>query len=69
MKHTHYHPKTKTWFTPDHCETCGGEIQAPNSVNLHGPQSFIDTLIHVDKLPCEGSYDENTHKEVCENCR
>jgi len=67
MEHTHFHPASKTWFTPETCETCGGPIQAPNAVQLFNPEN-VPGLIYVAVLPVEGAFDETTGKEVCESC-
>jgi len=59
-----------TGFTLDRCETCGGEIQAPNSVNLHEPPARLLALglTQAAKLPPEGFYNEETDREACDRC-
>ena len=70
---SHFHVAASgrvTGFTLDACETCGGAIQAPNSVNFHEPVNRLLALglTQVAELPPEGFYDEATDREACERC-
>jgi len=62
-----------TGFVPDRCETCGGDIQAANSITLVETPERLRALglTQVSELPEEGYYDEETDKEACYNgdCR
>lgn len=75
--HSHYHPATKTWFTPTECGNCGSTIQEPNSVKLLSAaacdrarvRAGLPMLVRVTVLPGEGYYDERTEsEESCDNC-
>ncbi|HKE46482.1 MAG TPA: hypothetical protein VKB52_00335 [Rhodanobacteraceae bacterium] len=70
---SHFHVAASgrvTGFTLDACETCGGAIQAPNSVTLgETPARLVALgLTQVDALPCEAFYDESTDRQACERC-
>lgn len=58
-----------TGFVPDTCESCGCDIQAPNSVTLcETPQRLRALgLKESQELPEEAYYDEATDREACYN--
>ena len=74
LTHTHWHVESGTWFTPDNCETCGGEVQQANAVHVS------DTLYNrramrrigvteVGELPPEGWHDDESGMEACDDCQ
>lgn len=66
--HTHYHKATKTWFSVEACDKCGGDMMAANAVKLLNPWVLPYKLKLVDELPPEGGYDDETDEVVCDNC-
>ena len=68
MDHTHYHPESKTWFSVDTCEQCGGVMMAANAVKLFNPWVLPYRLVLVDDLPPECGYDDDTDLVICDDC-
>jgi hypothetical protein len=69
--HTHYHPKTQTWFTLDTCEHCGGDVQAANAVKVSKDQQLQLVRMGVtivETLPVEGYWSDAVEGEQCDNC-
>ena len=65
--HTHYHAKTQTFFTLEACEYCGADIIAPNAVKSPNAGELAG-VTHVETLPGEAWYSDETGTEVCEKC-
>ena len=65
--HTHFHPATSTFFTPDNCENCNGTTVGVNAVTLLNPRTG-HSPVFVNELPAESWWDDEAECEVCENC-
>jgi hypothetical protein len=68
-------PGKRGWFhiyKVDACETCGGEVQAANSMNVspQGGETILRAagLTRRETAPVEGFYDDDSGMEACENC-
>ena len=71
--YTHYYTRGENnhhAFELDTCETCGGDIQAPNAISIHEPESKLIALglKKVEFHPAETFYNEDTDMCACENC-
>ena len=57
-------------FNIESCETCGSDIEEPNALHARVDPHVLDQLglTEVFDLLCEGWHDDNTGKQVCENC-
>ena len=71
---THYctnNPNSHLGFELGKCETCGGDVQEANAVNLCEPENRMASL-GLKKwegvVPAEQFYNEDTDMCVCENC-
>jgi len=74
MGYTHYMnngENSNYSFELDTCETCGGDIQAPNGVTICEPESKMASLglkKWEGEFPADSYYDEATDKGICDNC-
>ena len=68
MYHTHYHQKTKKWFSLETCEKCNCVVMAANAVTLMNPEAVSNLIYWDDDLPSELGYDESVDMAVCDDC-
>ena len=62
----YYHEETKKWFGIDHCENCGDEVLAPNSVtaNRRPTGSILADTVPAQEL----CYSDDLGANTCEDC-
>ena len=79
LQHTHYHARTKTFFTPGVCDWCKGTVMQGNAVGLEGKDipkvKFQEELTArgitqwgEKDLPPECGHDDDLGCIVCDNC-
>jgi hypothetical protein len=73
-KFTHAHPLTQgggfLLYAVEDCEVCGGDMKAPNSLNVHKvtAKDITEAGLTIQPPPPEGGWSDEHECSACEVC-